>query len=488
MRKTRFGVVLVAPVLALALAISGCSSSSSSSSTKSSSVDRQKQVRSSSTNVAHKDCGTSCVGEIDGAKYEIRVPASWNGTLLLYSHGYRFAQPGPPDFGPVSTRAQVDSTDTDGTGSDPLAKDLLAKGYALAGSSYKTNGWAVSDGVKAGDDLHSKFVQLVGAPQRTYVWGDSLGGLITELIAEKHAEWVDGAAPMCGALAGPNLNFDAALDVAFAVKTLIDPSLKLVGYSSADDAANNWKQAAQAVETAAADTAGGGTAKVLLVGDLVDAPLKSEMFDGSSITSTVKALVESILTALAFGTSGRYELEQRVGGNPSDNTKADYDSRVGGSEKSLITLGGGDSAKLLAQLDAAPRVSADAKARSAFENLGDTTGKLRVPTATLHTEDDPLVLVANETIFSNRVKAAGTSADLSQFYIAPPASYPQDPGAPYGAGHCNFNNTQREALISTLDAWVRGGPQPTPSSAGGAFGAGFDPYFIPGTWPSGATT
>ena len=28
-------------------------------------------------------------GEINGAPYRIRVPANWNGTLLVYAHGYR---------------------------------------------------------------------------------------------------------------------------------------------------------------------------------------------------------------------------------------------------------------------------------------------------------------------------------------------------------------------------------------------------------------
>ena len=66
---------------------------------------REKTVRSTSTDVPFKNCKAECKGEADGAKYSIVLPKKWNGTLLLYSHGYRFAQPGPPDFGPVSTNA-----------------------------------------------------------------------------------------------------------------------------------------------------------------------------------------------------------------------------------------------------------------------------------------------------------------------------------------------------------------------------------------------
>ena len=350
-------------------------------------------MRSTDANVKMTDCASECSGEIDGAKYAIKLPQRWNGTLLLYCHGYRFAAPAPPNFDPVDTDAQVSSTDNDGSGSDPLSASLLAAGYALAGSSYKSNGWAAADGVKAGVDLHDKFVKLVGTPKRTYVWGDSLGGLVTKLLAETHPDWVDGAAPMCAVLAGPNYNFDAALDVAFAVKTLIDPELKLVGYTSPEDASSNWQHAAAAVQKAAADTAGGGTAKAMFIASLVDAPTATTTYDGHDLVSQVKARVESLLTALAFGTSGRYELEQRIGGNPSDNSSADYAGRIDTAEASLISTVGGKVDELQKQVADAPRVTADPTARAAFEKLGDPTGKLTVPTVTMHTEQDPLVLV-----------------------------------------------------------------------------------------------
>ena len=481
LRKSTLSKTAVIGIAATALVLAGCASSPTPITT------REERVTSTNLNVPFKSCGSQCAGDIDGAKYSIVMPAKWNGTLLLYSHGYRFAQPGPPDFDPVSTNAQVSSTDKDGSGSDETSKQLLAKGYALAGSSYKSNGWAVADGVKAGEDLHAKFLTLVGAPLRTYVWGDSLGGLITEIMAERDPAWVDGAAPMCGAVAGPNLNFDAALDVAYGIKTLIDPNLKLTDYTSADDAAANWKQGAAAVIAAASDIAGGGTAKVLLIGALVDAPLQSQTYDGSSVTSTVSALVESILTALAFGTSGRYELEQRVGGDPSQNTQADYNARVSDSEKSLITLAGGNPTTLLAQVNAGTRIGADTAARVKFEALGDTTGNIKVPTVTMHTEDDPLVLVSNETILGNRALAKGKGAELVQFYIAPPTAYSTTAGAPYGAGHCNFSVQQRVGLISTLDKWVHSNVTPSPSGSAAAFGDGLSPAFTPGPWPSGAT-
>jgi len=473
---TRAGA-LAATGAAVALLLSGCGETSTALS------DRQQDVRSTDSNVKMTDCASQCAGEIDGAKYAIKLPQKWNGTLLLYSHGYRFAAPAPPSFDPVNTNAQVSSTDTDGTASDPLTASLLEAGYALAGSSYKSNGWAVADGVKAGADLRDRFVKLVGTPKRTYVWGDSLGGLVTELLAEAHPEWVDGAAPMCGVLAGPNYNFDAALDVAFAVKALIDPQLKLTGYTDQQDASANWEHASAAVQKAAADVAGGGTAKVMFIASLVDAPTATTTYDGHDLPSQVKARVESLLTALAFGTSGRYELEQRIGGNPSENSDADYPSRIDTAEAGLISTVGGDVETLQQQLAAASRITADATARSAFEELGDPTGKLTVPTVTMHTEQDPLVLVQNETVFAARAAAEKRSAQLVQFYIAPPKTYSETEKAPYGAGHCRFSDDQRRGLITVLDGWVRRSIYPVPAGAASQFGAGVDPAYRPGQWP-----
>ena len=39
---------------------------------------------------------TTCTGETsDTAKYEVRVPDDFNGTLLLWSHGYTYVLPMP---------------------------------------------------------------------------------------------------------------------------------------------------------------------------------------------------------------------------------------------------------------------------------------------------------------------------------------------------------------------------------------------------------
>jgi opacity protein-like surface antigen len=71
-------------------------------------------------------------GELKGAPYRIAVPATWNGTLLIYAHGYRDRADHP---------GEVDNRTPDIAPSAALANLLLSQGYALAGSAYRENGW-----------------------------------------------------------------------------------------------------------------------------------------------------------------------------------------------------------------------------------------------------------------------------------------------------------------------------------------------------------
>ena len=478
MRQWRtIGIVCAVTVLA------ACSSSTTNT-----------RVRDVSVDVPFTGCDVvKCAETINGAPYEIVMPSKWNGTLLIYSHGYRGAQPEPPSFEPVDTTPEP--APGWGSGIKGIGQALLDQGYAIAGSAYASNGWAVADGVRAGEDLHSFFVSNIGTPSRVYVWGDSLGGLITEQLAEKNPEWVAGAAPLCGVLAGVLPNYDLALDVSYAVKALIDPDLKLTGYTSYEEAVRTLTAASKKVIAAASDTKGGGTAKVVYIASLVDAPSQTQRFDGATLTSQVSGYTEAIITALGFGTLGRYDVERRYGGNISSNEGVDYATRISDSDAALVdAVTPNASATFTALLQRGVRVVADPAARSAaLTEGGDPQGQVHAPTITLHTAADPLVIVQNESFFRNRYRAqqakGNVQADLVQLFTVAPHTYPATPGAPFGAGHCNFTPESRLAVIDLLDHWVREGIVPT----GGLLTAdlppattGFEPLYEPGPWPEPA--
>jgi pimeloyl-ACP methyl ester carboxylesterase len=468
-------------VVASGVLVAGCSGASSEPTASGEPSASASSIPPAPTDVPFTDCGEACEGEIDGAKYRILLPSAWNGTLLIYSHGYRNAAPAPPDYASITTRAEPSPGYSDG--GVPLARNLLAQGYALAGSGWASNGWAVSDGVRANADLYEFFRDEVGQPQQVYVWGDSLGGLVTMETAEAHPEWVTGAAPLCGVVGGIVPNMDLAMDLAYGIRELIDPKLQLTGYESARAAGSEWIRAAQA--TVAAAAADDSAADVLALGLLADAELKTRTQDGSTLQSQVEAAAEAALVGLRFGTTGRWDVEQRYGGNISDNTGTDYAERFSAEDRTLLDeVGGpGTAERIIGALAGGERVSADkAAVKRARKDGGEPSGTIEVPTITLHTAADPLVTVQNQTLLR---EASGPTEELVQLFTVPPDTYPAKPGAPYGAGHCEFTPDSRVGMITLLDEWVRGGQRPTDTSVATAFGpdSGFDPTFEPGPWP-----
>src|SRR5260370_11602273 len=147
-------------------------------------------------------------GTIDGANFKIEMPASWNGTLVLYSHGY---------VTPGSARVAHDA-------GDPItAAWLLTNGYAIAGSSYSQNGWALQQAFHDQIALLGHFQDEHGKPARTIAWGHSLGGIITAGLIQLHPERFAGAIPMCGVVAGGVGVWNQGLSVQFVLNTLPPP-------------------------------------------------------------------------------------------------------------------------------------------------------------------------------------------------------------------------------------------------------------------------
>ncbi len=142
----------------------------------------------------------------DGATYVIDVPAAWNGTLLLYSHGY---------VTPGSSNPAEDV-------GDPLTGAyMLAAGYALAGSSYATTGWAVQQAIPDQISTLDAFDSLVGTPTTTIAWGHSLGGMITAGLVQEYPSRFNAALPMCGVVGGGVGTWNQALDAEFAFNILL---------------------------------------------------------------------------------------------------------------------------------------------------------------------------------------------------------------------------------------------------------------------------
>src|SRR6201998_4097773 len=190
----------------------------------------------------------------DGATFLIQVPSPWNGTLLLYSHGYVI--PGSPnpaqDVGDPATGAF-----------------LLANGFALAGSSYAHTGWAIQEALV--DQIHvlDVFDADFGKPKQTIAWGHSLGGIITAGLVQNNPGRFTAAQPMCGVLAGGVATWNAALDAEFAFKTLLAPTSALQLVNITNPSAN--LTLAEGI-LAGAQTTPQGRARIALASAFGDTP------------------------------------------------------------------------------------------------------------------------------------------------------------------------------------------------------------------------
>src|SRR4029079_5116046 len=150
-------------------------------------------------------------GELNGAPYRIRVPEVWNGTLLIFAHGYRDKADHP---------GEIDNRNADIAPNAALEAPLLAQGYALAGSAYKDNGWAIGDAILDVKELPLFFRDNVAKPQRTILVAASLGTFVGYKSMEQFGGIYDGALCLCSAGAGATRLWDSGVPLYLAYDIL----------------------------------------------------------------------------------------------------------------------------------------------------------------------------------------------------------------------------------------------------------------------------
>jgi dienelactone hydrolase len=365
----------------------------------------------------------------DGATYLIEVPSPWNGTVLLYSHGY--VPPGTPnpaqDVGDPGTRAF-----------------LLANGFALAGSSYANTGWAIQEALFDQIAVLDTFAAQFGNPARTIAWGHSLGGIITAGLIQKNPDRFDGALPMCGVLSGGVAVWNQVLDLAFAFKTFFDFGGPLEVVHITNPTAN-FALAEQLL--AAANATPQGRARLALVYAVAELP---GWFDPASPEPAPRDFAaqadNQFLWAqqvdFPFIFAFRAELEFRAGGNPSWNTGVDYRKQFALSTNrqevlALYAQAGLNVEDDLDTLNDSARIAADPDAVDYLEQNIFFNGDIRVPVLAMHTEGDGLVVNQNEDAYRHTVEAAGNQALLRQIYV-------------HRAGHCTFTPAETVAALENL--------------------------------------
>jgi len=448
----------------------------------------------------------------DGAPYAMMVPANFNGTVYLYSHGYRPNVPVPagiPGYGGYT----VTNTPQPGPNATVIGA-LLAKGYGVVGSGFARQGWNADSAIKTNVELVGAFKKQFTKTTKVVAWGESLGGFITQALAEKHPDLFSAAAPLCMASDITPL-MTMAGDALWGIKTFFDPTIKGGGYSAG---AAGYAEAMgdlvkvftvigslQAAFAANPSTpAWPATSKVpdaikgipsrsalVMVALMAGIPMQSAHFDstsapaGLSASSTLSfqvainpafAALENVANAAALAVLATHDLELQAGGAVFDNTATDYSARI--AEEQFIWAsalsGNSGTAGLLSVLAASPRAKANPAAVEKLKTLTSHSGKVEIPTILFTGVADPITTAGNQQSVADKYAAyyaekweavkkakgykrpANNQLVLWNFplekYTKYTAAGAPDTSVPAATGtnHCNFTTSQYMAIADLL--------------------------------------
>jgi hypothetical protein len=377
-------------------------------------------------------------GELHGVPFEIRVPAAWNGTLVMYAHGFRDAADHP---------GEVDDRTADAFAGEAAEQAMLAAGYAIAGSAYASNGWAVAEGLHDTKALVNHFTTVVGKPRTTLLTGFSMGSLVAFESMERYGGVYDGAMPSCAVGAGAPRAFDGTLAIS-------------VAYA----AAFGWPAAWGTPGNVRDDLDFESEVLPVLISQ-ISAPGGFGRFEFMRLVAGVPQGPEWPFSIWYFTTEGRAELERRAGGPVVQNL--DHSYAVSAADRgylSALGVTGGQLDGYLAAMDG-NRFAAPEASRSYVEEYADYTGKVKHPVLTLDTVVDALVPPAHISAYNATVAAAGRSDLVANAWTS-------------GVGHCNFTPQQLVTAVRALEGWVHTGQRPGPLPAAEGF-----VDFTPPPWP-----
>lgn len=385
-----------------------------------------------------------------GAYYIAQAPDGWRagGTLVLINHGY--------DYAPIDNEPSL--------GPMPLRQRMLAKGYAIAASSYSQRGWALFGSARDHRELVAAFSQRFGAPGSIIASGGSLGGLVSMQQAEQGdlGAPVTGVYAICAPLAGSRVWYQA-LDLRLTYDTVCE---NVTGgeLPHGDDALPYILKASDLDDYAS--TSGGGElaariAKCTGVG-LPDWLTTSGMRERRERIQRATGVdpdffLENMFYA-TYGLGDLYRDGTKLGGRPAISTRnVVYGDPI--VERDIRRV----SADAFAHLDLLRH----------FAPLGQVGG---AKVLTTHTSRDGLVVPEHARALEGKLPAAQWTR---AFVVENSPS------------HCGYSDAELLGGFEALTRWIDGGPQPDAqsvqaacqreASANAALGAcRYNPSYSPG--------
>ncbi len=109
-------------------------------------------------------------GTLGASKIAIASPGKSTGDLVLYAHGYR-----PPNA-PLAVALDIKNS---------LNRSLLERGWVIAATSFRRNGWIIDDAILDLRELRAFVESKHPEVKRVVLIGSSMGGYIGAKVAEK---------------------------------------------------------------------------------------------------------------------------------------------------------------------------------------------------------------------------------------------------------------------------------------------------------------
>jgi dienelactone hydrolase len=376
----------------------------------------------------------------NGTTWKAEIPADWNGTLLLYSHGYLPTFAGAPNL-------PADAPDP------RTGAALLAAGYGLTGSSYAAAGWALNTAPQDQLDTLAATVTAIGRrPHRVLAVGTSMGGLVTAKLAEIGRGRIQGALSTCGIVAGGVALGNYQLDAEFAISRLLAPdqTIKLAGYATVNEAFATTSALVAAVTQGQATPT--GRARVALAAALYHAPSwpADQPPPAPGDHDAIQAGQYGYLRqSLQFTTPARFDIETSAGGQPAWNKGVDYRRLLEKSAdretvRAMYRKAGLDLRADLDRLTRGASITADPAAVRRLFATSVPFGRVQMPVLTIHTTTDQLVPVQQQDAYFDAVRRSGRTELLRQAYVA-------------RQGHCAFTPAELVASVTALEHRVATG-------------------------------
>ncbi len=356
---------------------------------------------------------TEVITSAGGAQYGLYAPEPWNGDLVVFVHGYTGPdrEPALPPFA-----------------SSPLGQELLALGYGLAYTSRSETGFAIIDGIQRTRQARNLWIETFAEPDKVYLLGESLGGIMSLALAEKNPGLFDGALPMCSPVGGTRMEVYWLADVRITFDYFF-PGV-VPGDVFNVPPGLDWQYEVQPAIVGA------------VLSDFGSAMEMCEVDQVDIRTTVPTEVLFSIVIPLSFNI-----WETEIGTSTFlDDIFDRTNHHPFFGNMSMYYTGSSDDSALNAAVD---RFEDSPAGVNFLRRSYQPHGRLAIPVLTLHNALDPVVPIFHEEAYAAIVADAGRSDMLVQRQV----DY---------FGHCTFTEGEAIAAFQDLVSWVETGVRPTP--------------------------